>query len=86
MLAFRFLNCDNEQSNVRARVATAEFLVNLRTHQICLSHTKSENVICQQRQLMSQNFQFVLCSQPVGLGLFVELVTCGVEHPADIIS
>ena len=33
---------------------------------------------------MSQNFNFF--SQPVGLGLLVEHLTCGVEHPADIIA
>ena len=88
MLAFRFLSCDNEQSNVRARVAIAEFLVNFRTHQICLSHTESANVIFQQETETTHvsNFQFVLYSQPVGLELFVELVTRGVEHPADILS
>ena len=31
MLAFRFPSCDGEQSMVRARVATPEFLMNLRT-------------------------------------------------------
>ena len=36
MQAFRCPSCDNEQSSVHAHVATSEFLMNFRTHQICL--------------------------------------------------
>ena len=82
--ASRFPSCGCEQSAVLAHVATAEFLMNFRTHHTCLSKTNSDNVILQQetdtRQLMSQIFNLF------GLGLVVELLTSAVEHPADILA
>ena len=59
---------------------------NVRKHQICLSYTDSDNVILQQETQTTHVslFQLLLSSQPFGLRLFVELLTSGVEHSADI--
>ena len=72
MPALRFPSCDCEQSH------------NFRAHQICLSYTDSDNLILQQESetVRVSNVQLLLFSQPVGLGLLVELQTSGVEHSA----
>ena len=64
-----------KKTNVHARVATAEFLMNLRTHQILQQQTDNSR----------SKSQLLLYSQLVGLGLLVELQTSGAEHSADII-
>ena len=46
--AFPCPSCDNEQPNVPAHAAAAKFLLNFRTHQICLSYTDSDDAILQQ--------------------------------------
>ena len=43
--ASRFPSYDREHSSDHVLVATAEFLMNIRTHQICLSCTDSDHVI-----------------------------------------
>ena len=85
MLAFRFPIFDDDQSNDHADV---EFMINFRTHQICMSYTYSDNVILQEETETThvQNFQLLLFSQAVGLALIVELLRSGVEHPADILA
>ena len=89
MLAFRFPSYGREHSSDHAHVAAAEFLMDFGTHQINLSYTDSDNVIIQQEtetQYISQSFNFLLYSQAVAVGLLVELLTSGVEHPADILA
>ena len=88
MLSFRFPSCDCEHSSDHVFVAHAEFLMNFRTRQICLSFTESDNVILQQatETIHASNFQHPLYSQPVGLGLLVEHLTSGAEHPTDILA
>ena len=84
MLAFRFPSCDNEQSNVHAHVAAAEFLMNFRTHQICLSCTDSDNAILQHETETTHvsRCPHLLHSEPAALGLYSELPTNGVERSA----
>ena len=85
MQALRFPSCGYEQSNVHAHVATVQFLMNFRTHQMCLSSSDSDHLILQQgtEKLHVSDF---LNSQPVGLGLLAELLTGGVEHPAGTLA
>ena len=69
-------------------VATAEFLMNFRTHQICSSTKDSDDAILLQETdtIHVSNSQLLLHLQPVGLGLLVELLTSGAEHPADVLA
>ena len=59
-----------------------------RTRQICLSYTDADNVVLQQEteSIHVSKFQLLLHSRPVGLGLRVEFLTSGVDHPADILA
>ena len=51
-------------------------------------HNQTDNVILQQESEPTHVsiFQLLLHSQPVGLGLLVELLISGAEHPADIVA
>ena len=53
-----------------------------------MSDTSSGNAILQKETetIHVSMFRLVLYSQPVGLGRLIELLTSGVEHPADIFS
>ena len=88
MQAFLFPSYGREHTSGHVPVATAEFLVNFRTHQICLSRTDSDNAILQRKSETTHvsNFQRLLHSQPVGLELLVELLTHGADLPADILA
>ena len=89
ILASRLPSYDREHSSDHVLVANAEFLMYLPSDapDLCLSYTDSDNVILQQETETTHvsKFQLLLCSQPVGLGLLVELLTRGVEHTADIL-
>ena len=67
-------------------VATAEYLINFRTHQICLSFTDSDNVILRQERetthvsILKTSFS---TRNLLDLVYFFELLTSGVEHSAD---
>ena len=56
--------------------------------QTCWSFSDSDILILQQATEVTHvsKFQHLLHSQPVGLGLSVELLTRGVEHLADILA
>ena len=71
-----------------ARVATAELLRNLRTHQICLQCTESDDVLLQLEidSIHVPNFALLLHSQLPAFGFHVELLINGVEHLADILE
>ena len=73
MQAFRFPSYDYEQSKVHDHVATSEFLMML--------HSEFDKMILQQEieTIHASNVHLLLYSQPVGLGLLVELLTSGVE-------
>ena len=61
--------------------------MNFRPHQICLSCTDDDNAVLQQETetIHVSDFQ-LLHSQPVGLGLLVELLTRAVERSAVILA
>ena len=84
MLAIRFSNYDHENSSDHALVDTAEFVMNSRKHQICWMCTDPDSVFLppETDPLHVSKFPFLLYSQPVGLGLLVELLTSG----ADVLS
>ena len=48
-------------------VATAEFLMNYRTHRICLSYTDSDNVIRETETIHVSDFQFYSTRNPLDL-------------------
>ena len=58
-----------------AHVVTAELLLNFLAHQVCLLCTDSDNVSLQLEinSTHVSKFTLLLHSQPVGLGLLVEL-------------
>ena len=49
--------------------------MNFRPHQVCLSYTDSDNAVVQQETetIRVSNVQRLLHSQPVGLGLLIEI-------------
>ena len=55
---------------------------------MCLSYTDSDNVTPQKETetIHVSNVQLLLRSQRVELGLLIEVLTSGVEHPADILA
>ena len=55
---------------------------------MCLSYTDPDNVTLQQETetIHVSNVQLLLRSQRVELGLLIEVLTSGVEHPADILA
>ena len=64
------------------------WVLNCRTHLICLSYTDSDNAFFQQ-EIATTNvstFQLLLYSKLVGFGLLVELLTNGAELPADFLA
>ena len=71
-----------------AHVATADFLMDIRTHQICLLETDSDHVSLQQKTDSTHvsSFQFLLYSQLADSELHFELLTNGIEHPAHILQ
>ena len=62
--------------------------MNFLTHGISFSCTGSDHVIFQQKTetIHVSWLQLLLHSQPVGLGLLVELLTNGAEHQSDILA
>ena len=85
LLPFWFPSYDREHSSDHVLVRTAEFLMNFRTHQICLSCTDSDSAILRQETetIHVSSFQLLLHSQPVGLGLglLFELLSSGAHRP-----
>ena len=84
MLTFRRPKYDREQTSDHVLVATAEFLINFPTHQICFSCTDSDIAILQRETetIRDSKFQLLHNSQPVAFGLLVALLTNGAELPA----